>query len=70
MRRKVDKQDLLLYLSTIMNSEQSEYANMRAKLGVLNRFNSGQDTMEILALIHEARKDLLETIIQHIQGLK
>ena len=70
MSRKVDRQDLLLYLSTIMNSEQTEYANMKSKLGVLNRFNSGKDTMEILALIHEARKDLLETIIQHLQGLK
>jgi len=62
----MNKKDLLLYIATIINSEQAEYANMKAKLNVLNRFNSGQDTLEILTLIHEARKDLLETIYQHI----
>ena len=54
-----------------MNEQQAEFAKLKQDLlqSNVNKMEVGKETIELLALVHEAKRELLDRLYKEIQSM-
>ena len=67
----MNKLDILNYIAKLINSQQDEFAILLQSLSNsgLKETRAGQEAIDILTLIHEQKRELLNKLYRDIQAL-
>lgn len=65
------KSDILHYIAKVINEEQANFSQLKADMirSGLIKTKSGQESLEILTTIHEAKREMLDKLYKEIQSM-
>lgn len=67
----MQKNDVLHIISKMMNDEQAYFAKLKQELlqYKIDKLETGKETVELLTLIYETKRELLDKIYKEIQSI-